>query len=146
MTMTDADELRERLGNEPRFHTADGTLITPGLPVWDDDWRLAVVDWRQFRPERHDCVFDPRWDGWFATRTPPTGERGKSFNGERLCVRHPKSRQRASEALHAAFVVWWVRRDDTPCPACGAPWRSAAGGREMEHELGCAYLAWLEAQ
>ena len=83
--------------NDPRFRTADGAVITPGLAVWDYNYELVVIDPKQFeRPNGR--IHRDSWDGSFDTLR-PDGTLGKTFDGQRLSHRHWTTTQLASDAL-----------------------------------------------
>lgn len=68
-------------------HTADGHAITDLLPVWDYNLEPGYVNLKRLGD-----------DGWFEV-VAKGRERGSMMNAERVCVRHPRTGQLASDAL-----------------------------------------------
>lgn len=67
--------------------TADGHAIREGMAVWDYNLDPGTVTLKRLGD-----------DGWFEVCK--SGQnRGTSMNAERVCVRHPVTRQLASDAL-----------------------------------------------
>lgn len=67
--------------------TADGVIITQGLPVWDNNLDAGTVDLTQIDSE-----------GWFHVRTVKGGR--SLMDAERVHTRHPFSRALASDVVH----------------------------------------------
>lgn len=68
--------------------TSDGHLITDGMEVWDYNLTPGYV-----------CLKRLGDDGWFEVVSKPGLPRGTMMNADRVCVRHPSTRQLASDAL-----------------------------------------------
>lgn len=64
------------------MRTADGVEITDGLRVWDYNLRRGTVDLSRLGT-----------DGWFHVQTDEGG--CSLMNAERVCVRHPFTRETA---------------------------------------------------
>ncbi len=111
---------------DARFRTADGYPVTDGMAVWTYDLRPARVFFADtFRLTRLPHL----WDGWFTTTD-------GLMNGERLCVRHPFTKEEAETAAmraegHVDYPHMAGRLYD--CPAC----ESSCYCREGETE--CVY-------
>ena len=80
-----------------KIYTADGVQATNGMPVWDYDMNLMVVD---LTNAKFGGATKLAKDVWFDCKT-PLGARGSLMNGERICTVHPFSRQSAAEAYAA---------------------------------------------
>ena len=73
--------------------TADGVAITPGLKVITNDLKWGIVEPNQFMSE-HDA-FGPGgeyFDGWYLI-VHEDGTLYAKFNGERLGIRHPVTKE-----------------------------------------------------
>lgn len=89
-------DIWEEIGRVPApegtFWTADRHPIHDGMLCWNNDLKVVRIDFNTTFGRSPEVM--KHWDGWFDTLN-AKGEYGGMFNGERLAVFHPTTKEKA---------------------------------------------------